>query len=259
MTDVRLVLVHARYALLTALRTPRTVVFGIAFPVVLLVLFDAVFTQDARPVAFAGGRLDPQAYFTAGITAYAIGLQTFTSLVVGLTTQRESGQLKRLRSTPMPPWTFVAGQALRSLVLGSAMAAALLVVAVAAFGVHVRAEHLIAFAVFVALGTLVFSVLAIAISGLSPTVDSASAAGPFIVVILSFVSGVFVAVDQLPSALTTIGKVFPLYHLADGLQTALASGSGLGLSGDDVTALVVWGLVGGWLAVRRFRWNPQTA
>ena len=25
-----------------------------------------------------------------------------------LTTQRESGQLKRFRGTPMPPWTFVA-------------------------------------------------------------------------------------------------------------------------------------------------------
>ena len=55
-----------------------------------------------------------EAYFTAGIAAYAIILQTFTSLAISLTTQRETGQLKRLRGTPMPAWTFIAAQIIRS-------------------------------------------------------------------------------------------------------------------------------------------------
>ena len=46
----------------------------------------------------------------AGIIAYSISLSTFTTLAVSLTTQRESGQLKRLRGTPMPAWTFIAAQ-----------------------------------------------------------------------------------------------------------------------------------------------------
>ena len=58
-------------------------------------------------------KLDPKAYFTAGIIAYATALSTFTTLAMVLTTQRESGQLKRFRGTPMPPWTFVADRSAR--------------------------------------------------------------------------------------------------------------------------------------------------
>jgi ABC-2 type transport system permease protein len=77
---------------------------------------------------------------------------------------------------------------------------------------------------------------------------------------LSFVSGVFISVDDLPNWLESVGKVFPLYHLADGLQTCLASGvGGTGLDGGNVTALALWGLVGAFTAVRRFHWEPQAA
>ena len=141
MTDVQLALTQARYGLITAFRTPRTVVFGIAFPVVMLVLFDAIFTSGSDTVQFAGGTLTADAYFTAGIAAYSIGLSSFTTLAIGLTSQRETGQLKRLRGTPMPAWTFVAAQLLRSAALALLTTAALMAVGVIAFGVDVPAPR----------------------------------------------------------------------------------------------------------------------
>ena len=66
--------------------------------------------------------------------------------------------------------------------------------------------------------------------------------------------------DNLPNWLETIGKVFPLYHLAEGLQSCFVTGvGGTGLSGSNVFSLAVWGIAGLWIAVRRFRWEPQTA
>src|SRR5919108_5713184 len=115
MADVRLALTQARYGLITAFRNPRTVVFQMAFPVILLILFNSIFTNGAdETVTFSGGRITAAAYFTAGLAAYAVALSTFTNLAVGLTMQRESGQLKRLRGTPVPAWTFVTGQVMRS-------------------------------------------------------------------------------------------------------------------------------------------------
>ena len=255
--DLRLAFAQARYSLLTAVRVPRTIVFGVVFPMILLVLFDGVFTNGSdQTVAFGGGTLTAAAYFTAGITAFAVAQQAFTSLVVGLTAQRESGQLKRLRATPMPVWTFVAGQALRCIALTWLMAAALIVIGAAGFGVGVSAERLVGYAIVVALGTLAFCALGMAVTARTPTVDSASAVGPFVVVMLSFVSGVFVAVDQLPEGLARIGRVFPLEHLAHGLDGVLAARQGMGLSGSDVLSLAIWGAVGAWVAVRRFRWEP---
>jgi ABC-2 type transport system permease protein len=126
------------------------------------------------------------------------------------------------------------------------------------FGVDIAAERLVGFAVYFALGAVAFSALGIAMTALTPTVDSASAAGPFIVVMLSFVSGVFISVDQLPNWLEAVGKAFPLYHLAEGLQTSLVSGAGgTGLAAGNVASLVFWGLAGVAIATRRFRWEPQ--
>jgi ABC-2 type transport system permease protein len=261
MSDLQLAATQARYALLTSFRTPRTVVFGMAFPVVLLVMFDSIFTGGASDsVAFAGGTITASAYFTASLSAYAIALATFTSLAIGLTAQRETGQLKRLRGTPMPAWTFVAGQVLRAAALAVMVVVALLATGVIFFGVDVVAERLVGFAVYVALGAVVFSALGIAITAFTPTVDSASAIAPFIVVMLSFISGVFISVDQLPNWLEAVGKAFPLFHVAEGLQTCLLSGAGgTGLAAGNVASLALWGLAGVAIATRRFRWEAQAA
>jgi ABC-2 type transport system permease protein len=228
---------------------------------VLLVMFDSIFTNgSADSVTFAGGTITASAYFTASLSAYAIGLSTFTSLAIGLTAQREAGQLKRLRGTPMPAWTFVAGQVMRSAVLSLIVVLALLATGVIFFGVDLAAERMVGFVVYLALGTVAFSALGIAITAFMPTVDSASAVGPFVVVMLAFISGVFISVDQLPNWLEAVGKVFPLYHLAEGLQTSLVSGAGsTALTGGNVTSLVLWGLAGIVIATRRFRWEPQAA
>jgi ABC-2 type transport system permease protein len=258
MSDLQVVLAQARYGLLTAFRTPRTVVFSIAFPVVMLVMFDAIFTSGSDTVHFAGGTISADAYFTAGIAAYAIGLSTFTTLAIGLTYQRESGQLKRLRGTPMPAWTFVAAQLLRSAALTLITVTALMAVGVIAVGVDVAAERVIGLVVYLTLGIAVFGALGMAVTVFTPTVDSASAVGPFVVVILSFISGVFISVDTLPHWLESVGKVFPLYHVADGLQTCLVTGSGgTGLTAANLTSLALWGLAALVIAIRRFRWEPQ--
>jgi ABC-2 type transport system permease protein len=259
--DLRLVLVQTRYAILATFRSPRTVVFGVLFPMILLVLFDSIFSSGgAQTVKFEGGRVDVDAYFTGSMAAYAIMLASFSTVAIALVTQRESGQLKRLRGTPMPAWTFMAAQILRSIAQVVLIVTGLMLLGVLAFGVHIPGERLVGLVIYVALGTTCFVALGIALTAVTPTADAASTIGPFAAVILSFVSGVFISVDNLPNWLETIGKVFPLYHLAEGLQSCFVTGvGGTGLSGSNVFSLLVWGIAGLWIAVRRFRWEPQTA
>jgi ABC-2 type transport system permease protein len=88
--------------------------------------------------------------------------------------------------------------------------------------------------------------------------EPASPSGAFSAVPLSFISGVFIPVDQLPDWLQEIGRVFPLAHLFDGLQTTLApAATASGLSGTNVGVLALWAVAGLVVAVRRFRWEPQ--
>jgi ABC-2 type transport system permease protein len=261
-SDRAIVLRQARMAILVALRTPRTMIFTAAFPLILLVLFNSIFNHGGNETTTLPSdvKLSAEAYFTAGIIAYAVALSTFTTLAVSLTTQRENGQLKRYRGTPMPSWTFIVAQIARASAQALLMTALLLGVGAIAYGVPVPAATFPAFVLYVLLGTATMCSLGIALSSFTPNADAASTIAPFSVVMLSFISGVWIPVDQLPNTLETIGKVFPLYHLALGLQTTLAPGtSGSGLELGNVLVLAIWCAVGIRIAARRFKWEPVSA
>ncbi|HWA54213.1 MAG TPA: ABC transporter permease, partial [Solirubrobacterales bacterium] len=187
----------------------------------------------------------------------SIALSTFTTLAVSITTQRERGQLKRLRGTPMPSWTFIAAQVLRATAQALAMTVLLVSIGILAYGVEFPGSSFVGFLAYVALGTATLCTLGIALTPFTPTVDAASTIAPFSVVILAFFSGVWIPIDQLPHWLQEVGRVFPLYHLAIGLQSTLSpEASGTGLEADNVTPLLIWALVGAFIATRRFRWEP---
>jgi len=257
-----IVVTQARMAITVALRTPRTIIFTMAFPLVFLVLFNSIFINGGDNTATLPNdlKLSAQAYFTAGIVAYAVALSTFTTLAVSLTTQRENGQLKRYRGTPMPPWTFIAAQITRATVQALAMTALLLAVGALAYGVPIPGSTFPAFLLYVVVGTGTLCSLGIALSAFTPTPDAASTIAPFTVVMLAFFSGVWIPVDQLPHWLETVGKIFPLYHLALGLQTTLSpNAKGSGLDGENLLILAIWAVAGARIASRRFLWEPQAA
>jgi ABC-2 type transport system permease protein len=257
--DLQVVLRQTRYAIVSSTRNSRAVVFGIVFPFVLLVLFNSIFSSgDNKTVTFEHHEVHTRALFTAGMAAYAIMLQSFSTLAITMTTQRESGQLKRLRGTPMPPWTFVAAHMVRAVLFAIALVVALLLIGRVAFDVALTGRALAGVAVYTALGAAVMATLGMAITAFTPTVDAASSVGPFSAVILSFISGVFIPPSVLPDWLAAIGRVFPLAPLANGMQRAVTGiGGGTGLTPHNVGLLLAWGAVGLVVAARRFQWVPQ--
>jgi ABC-2 type transport system permease protein len=258
MNDLTLVLRQTYYGLKSTSRNPRAVMFALLFPVFFLVIFNSIFASSGSDVTINGVTVPIKTYFAGGLIAYAIMLNCFSTPLVTLTTQRESGQLKRYRGTPVPSWTFIASLILRSLVLVAMMIVVILSLGSIAYGVDINGEAIVGLVVYAVLGTAAMCALGIALSAFAPNADAASVIGPFSAVILSFVSGVFIPVDQLPAWLEDFGRVFPLYHLAAGIQTALGTSSGTGLTGNDVLSLVIWAAAGMLIAVRRFRWEPQS-
>jgi ABC-2 type transport system permease protein len=107
------------------------------------------------------------------------------------------------------------------------------------------------------LGTATLGSAGIAATTGATDVDTASAALPLVVVLLSFVSSIFVPVDQLPGWLAEVGRIFPIYHVAAGMQTALGIAGDTSLRTGDVAVLVVWALASVLVAARHFRWEPQ--
>ena len=205
-------------------------------------------------------KLSAQAYFTAGIVAYSVALSTFTTLAVSLTTQRERGQLKRYRGTPMPPWTFIAGQIVRATAQALAMTALLLAVGAIAYSVPIPGSTFPAFVLYVVLGTATLCSLGIALSAFTPTPDAASTIAPFTVVMLAFFSGIWIPVDQLPHWLETSERSFPSTTSPSACRPRFHPTQPAAASTPKTwPILAIWALVGARLASRRFRWEPQAA
>ena len=186
--------------------------------------------------------------------AYAILLSGFNSLAISLVAQRESGQLKRMRGTPVPAWTFMVATVLRCVVTVGLITVVMLALGHFAYDVQIAGSAVGDIVLYVVLGIAAMCSAGIAATALIGDVDSASAALPLIAVVLSLNSGIFVSIDQLSTWLADVGRLFPVYHLTTGLQTALGDAP---FDAGNAAVLALWALGGVAIAARRFRWEPQ--
>lgn len=256
MSDAGLAVTQTRFALRGYMRDSSALVFTALFPVILLLLFNAIFKGTTK---FDGRDVPSGAYYTASIISYVITLVSFGSLLSRITTARERGLLKRFRGTPMPSWVYLVSEIGRTVVVVYATVALLVAVGAIFYRVHLSAHLLIGLVIYVALGVTCFCALALALTGVCKTADSASAIGPLAATILSFLSGVFIPAFLMPTWLIDIGKVFPLEHVARGLQSAFLIAGSTGVNVVNVGVLALWAVVALVVATRSFRWEARGA
>lgn len=237
-------------------------IFTFAFPVILLFIFGSVFSDDIAPgVSFTQ-------YFTAGMVASGVMLSSFQSLAIGIAIERDDGTLKRLRGTPMPPASFFLGKVGLVLVTSVIQMAILLAIGALAFGLELPTapDLWLRFAWVFLLGTMAGTVLGIVYSSVPRSASSASAVVAPVAIVLQFISGVFFVFSDLPSWMQTIGSLFPLKWLAQGMRSvflpaSFESAEAAGSWQLPQTALILglWTVVGLALALRTFRWQRRDA
>jgi ABC-2 type transport system permease protein len=231
---------QVRYDLLASVRNPRARFFTFFFPILLLVVFNAAFGNGHTVIDGVHVRL--KVFYVPGILTMSVVVAAYAGLVISMSALRETGVLKRRRSTPVPPALLIAGQALSTVVTTTLMAAVLLLLAKVAYGVGVGAGAMLAVACLIG----------------SP--EAAQPITQATMFPLWFISGVFIPIPNLPSALRHIGDVFPVSHLSNSLHLAVVHGTfSAAISLTDVLVLAAWALGAGAFAAWRFSWLPSTA
>ncbi len=195
-----------------------------------------------------------------GISALAVIAGSFVNLVISITAQRESGVLKRRRSTPVPAWVLIAGRALTAIVVSLGVMIVVLLLGRFAYGVKLPGSTIPGVVVTAVVGAITFCCLAYA---LTTAIHSADAAQPIVQAImlpLYFISGVFIPNVNLPSWLRDVADVFPVQHLTDGLHHAFDPAThGAGIVWADLGVLALWAAAGLAIALTRFTWTPAAA
>jgi ABC-2 type transport system permease protein len=245
------------YELRAFARSRQSQFFTVALPVLFLVIFASVFGGSGHTTEVAGGRISTSVYYVPGIITLGVIAACFGNLVASVTAQRERGALKRRRATPVPAATIIAGRVLTAVIVAVVMAAVLLAIGWAAYGAHVPGRTALALAVTVVIGAASFCCLGYALTSLIRDEDAALPATMALMLPLYFISGVFVAVSELPHWLADVGEIFPVRHLANALLAAYnPHTTGLGFAGPDLLIVAAWGAAGLLIALRTFSWLP---
>ncbi|WP_431247004.1 ABC transporter permease [Leifsonia xyli] len=265
MTAAALGLERARYETMVYFRQADTIFFTFLFPVVMLGIFSVAF-QGLGNVGAApdgSGGISRAAYYLPGMIAAGILLSGVQNLAVDIAGERSDGTLKRLGGTPLPVFSYFTGKMGQVLATSVLQIGLLLVVARFAFGVDLPTDPALwlRFVWIYLLGIVTSAVLGIALSSVPRTGRSATAVIIPIVLILQFISGVYIPFDVLPSWLQNVASVFPLKWIAQGMRSvflppsfASAEPSGGWQLGWIAVVLSVW-LVVGLIGCRlTFRW-----
>ena len=110
------------------------------------------------------------------------------------------------------------------------------------------------------MGVITFCVLGYAFSTAISNEDAAQPMVQAVMLPLYFISGIFIQPNALPSWLRNIAKIFPVQHLAHGLQNAFQPGTtGIGIHWADIGAMAIWAAIGLAVALVRFSWLPKAA
>jgi len=242
-------------------RRKERVAFTFALPVVLQIIFGAIFSGDV-----SGTHVPYREYFTCGIIAVGIVTTTFTNLGIGIAMERDDGTLKRLAGTPMPKTAYFLGKAISGFVVSVLETAILLVIGVAFLGLSVphSPARWVTFAWVFVLSVAAFSLLGVALSGLASSGQSAPIVFQFPYLVLSFISGVYFVYGNLPRVIQDVAAVFPLKWLCQGLRSvflpdgfARAEPSHSWQHGQIALVLGAWVVASLVVCVRTFRWQGR--
>jgi ABC-2 type transport system permease protein len=255
-TDPALVGRFAAYANRTFWRNPAAAFFTLFLPVFFLFLFSVLFGNE--PLSIDGRTVSSATFTVAGIITCSVVGACYTNLATAMTFSRETGFLKRIRGTPIPPWTFLTGRIIHAVGVALLLVLVCFIFGVAAYHVTVPTSTLPALIVTLVVGAAAFAALGLAITSIVPNADAAPAVINFTVFPLYFVSNVFIPFSNQPRWLDILTSVLPIKPFNEALKTAIVPPLGSnGFNGGDLLELAVWGVVGAVVAFRYFSWEPH--
>jgi ABC-2 type transport system permease protein len=157
-----------------AWRVPLGLVLGVAVPVLVLVILGTIPGPD-KPVKSFGGLTYFSIFFPI-LIALALAVISLISLPVHLATYREQGILRRMSTTPVPPFWMLAAQVIINLALAVVALGILVVAGTAGFGLGApKAPG--GFALALVLSIAAMFAIGLCISAIARTAGSAGSSG----------------------------------------------------------------------------------
>ncbi len=238
-------------------REPFSIVFVLAFPLMMMALLAAVFgnseadAQDVESGLLVWRGVSPANYYTAASVAVIIAALGLMTLPISLVGYRERGILRRFRASSVSAWTLVSAQLTLALVTFLAGAVLMGFVAWLLYDAMLP-DDVIGVAVALLFGTAAFGAIGLLLASVMQSSRSAQGIGLMLFFALWLISGTAPPRAVLPAGLRDFGGVLPLSHLVTAVQDPWF---GFGWSPKSLAVLGIYAVAAGVPALWFFRWD----
>lgn len=194
------------------MRDPLTVIFGLGFPIVLLLLLSAIQANIPVPL-FEIGKLAP------GITVFGLSFMSLFSAMI-ISKDRSTSLLQRLYTTPLTPLDFILGYTLPIIPFAVAQSVVCYFVAII-LGLEITVNILPAILLMIPLSVL-FIALGLLFGSILNDKQVGGICGALLTNLTAWLSGIWFDLKLVGGAFEKIAYALPFVHAVEAEQAVIA-------------------------------------
>jgi ABC-2 type transport system permease protein len=251
---VRLFLHELRTQQLLFWRNREAAIFTFLLPIIFFLIFGSIYGDSTITKEHIRGA----PFLEAGMIGYGVASTAFAGLAITMVIRRESGVLKRIRATPLPPPTYLIAVLASTFLVFLIQAGLIIGIGRVLFDVHVP-TRIISLVVALMLGAACFAALGLGLTGIVRSAEGSSAIVNIVYLPMAIISGTFFTPKDFPSFLRAIADVLPLTYFTKLTRDVMVRDQHIWHDTGSIAVLLVWAVVGLAAAIRWFRWQPREA
>ena len=231
-------------------RNREAAFFTFFLPVIFFLVFGSIY-GDSTIDGIHGA-----SFLEAGMIGYGVASTAFAGLAITMVIRRESGVLKRIRATPLPPWTYLLAVLVSTFITFLVEAVILIALGRLLFSVGLPDRPFSLLLALVA-GAGSFAALGLGLTSVVRSAEGSSAVVNFVYLPMAIISGTFFSPAKYPAFLRAIADVLPLTYFTKLTRNVMVGHEHLWSQGGSLAAVLIWGAIGAAAAIRGFRWQPR--
>lgn len=251
---MRLFLHELRTQQLLFWRNREAAIFTFLLPIIFFLIFGSIYGDSTITKEHIRGA----PFLEAGMIGYGVASTAFAGLAITMVIRRESGVLKRIRATPLPPPTYLIAVLASTFLVFLIQAGLIIGIGRLLFDVHVP-TRIISLVVALMLGAACFAALGLGLTGIVRSAEGSSAIVNIVYLPMAIISGTFFSPNKYPGFLKAIANVLPLTYFTKLTRDVMVRHEHFWSASGAIAAVLVWGVIGLFAAIRGFRWQPREA
>ena len=214
--------------------------------------YQAPFTVKPKTTSQSG--LSQFDYTFAGLLAFTLMSMGIYILAQTLPSDKKTGALRRIRSSPFRSWQLILGMALNYIALSLISVTVMILAAVLVFHFNMRGDWL-TLAIFSIISIAMFCGIGMIIAGWARNDNQAALLSQSVAMPMMFLSGVFFPRFLMPEWLQGATSWIPMTPVGEAVRLITTEHASLIAVAPQLGLVAIWGIVAYAIAFKVFRWE----